>query len=376
MKSIPNLAVLTLILVVMFAPHADAQKHTSYPEQLVIGAAAFDPREETLKIYGKNFGYTRGAVRINGQTLPIVAWEPTQIVVALSHDTQPGTYLLAVFRGSGVSQWDTLDLTIGVVGPRGAQGEQGEPGAPGAPGARGDAGPAGPPGLPGPPGPPGPAGGSHLAGKSCASGVVRGFDANGDLICDRAADLFPRLAVCGLSGRDPSTFVTPGAVLVGSETCTPGPNVQAMLVTRTGVAQLEASALRNYVNAGGIVITGIGASYGVYNKVFGTNIQEPAGVVGECFDNVNPLAQMNEGDPFWLANPFVQQSVGGCGFDLSALPDITPLGSSTMVGDNVSLAYVKVGAGRVWFAESDWTDGDATFSDGSLRLMRYMVRTK
>jgi hypothetical protein len=244
---------------------------------------------------------------------------------------------------------------------------------PGPQGETGAQGPAGPQGIPGPQGPPG---SSDLAGKRCGTGVLRGFDTAGELVCEATADLFPKLALCGVSGRDVSDFVTPGSFLVLAETCTPGPGIQAMLVARDGHAQLDADAVRTYLNEGGIIITAIGTSFPVYNKVFGESFVQPTTTVGMCGDNVNPLVQMNDGDPFWQSNPFVQESVGGCGFNLFDLPGITWLGGATEDGMTVTLAYAKVGEGRLWLAESDWSDGDGTFSAQSTRLMRYMVRTK
>jgi hypothetical protein len=231
--------------------------------------------------------------------------------------------------------------------------------------------------VPGPQGPAGPSGTADLANKQCATGVLRGFNESGGLVCDSADSLFPRLALCGTSARDASSFVTPGAVLAVAESCSFTPNTQAMLVTESGQAQIDPTALQNYLNGGGIVITAFGSSYAMYNKLYGTSIQQPSDWVGSCSDNVNPIAQLNESDPFWLANPFVQESLGGCGYDLAPLwPDIVPLGSATELGDTYSLAYIKVGSGRLWLVESDWPDGESSFSEQSLRLMRYMVRTR
>ena len=44
------------------------------------------------------------------------------------------------------------------------------------------------------------------------------------------------------------------------------------------------------------------------------------------------------------------------------------------VGDRPEVGVLA--DGRLWLAESDWPDGEATFSPQSLRLLRYMVRTK
>jgi hypothetical protein len=149
-----------------------------------------------------------------------------------------------------------------------------------------------------------------------------------------------------------------------------------MLVTKAAANALNAATLQSYLNAGGIVITATGSTYPVYNTVFGTALPEPSVRIGDCSDNVNPRVQMNDGDPFWQSNPFVQEVVGGCGFNLFDLPDITWLGSASEDPDTVTLAYIKVGTGRLWLVEADWDDGDATFTEQSTRLMRYMVRTR
>jgi hypothetical protein len=206
---------------------------------------------------------------------------------------------------------------------------------------------------------------------------VRGFDATGGLDCQSSiTELFPKLALCGASAREIATFIPAGVPLMVAETCTPAPNIQAMLVTRSGHHRLDATAVRDYLQAGGIVITEYSASIPVYNKVFATSFPEWTEVLGPCNDNVNPIVQHNDGDPFWQANPFVQENVGGCGFNLFGLPDITSLGSASESNESITLAYVRVGNGRLWLVESDWADGDATFTDQSLRLMRYMVRTR
>jgi hypothetical protein len=218
-----------------------------------------------------------------------------------------------------------------------------------------------------------------LAGKSCGpNGVLRGFDAAGDMICGELGDVFPKLALCGSTQRDVAEFVPSGTNLVVTETCTFAPNVRAMLVTRDGHSQLDAVALRSFLEAGGIVLTEYSASFPVYNKVFDTAIPNPPDGqrLGDCGDNVNPLVQLEPWDSFWRANTFAPEVVTGCGFDLAALPGITALGSSSNVPGTVTLAYVQVGSGRLWLIESDWSDPDSTFSERSMRLMRYMVKTR
>jgi hypothetical protein len=391
MTRIPHPAVLVFTLVAIFVCPVGAQKHTLSPEQLVIGSAQFNSSEEHLAIYGQNFGNTPGVVALNGFTLPVLSWTPTEIVVSVSKQTPQGTYLLSVSRGFGVAQWDTLDLAIGSAGEKGEKGEKGDKGdagAPGMAGAVGAAGPPGPPGAKGDPGPQGPAGNVGpqgpqgvpgilgVAGKECPSGFVRAFDETGGLVCSDIGDVFHKLAICGPRLRDAAEFIPPGTNLELVETCTPAPNVRAMLVTRDGHASTDGVALQQYLEAGGIVLTEFGASIPIYNKVFNTSVPEPQTFIGACGDNVMPLTQHEPWDLFWQQNAFVPEPVTGCGYDLAALPNIVPLGTHSTNADTVTLAYIQVGSGRLWLVESDWSDSSTTFSDRSVRLMRYMVKTR
>jgi hypothetical protein len=93
----------------------------------------------------------------------VIVGVPTNetIVALLPENIVAGDYLLTVATGTGQSQTDEYDLTIGAVGPQGPQGErgpqgeqgsQGEQGTQGVPGERGAPGNDGAPGLPGSPG--------------------------------------------------------------------------------------------------------------------------------------------------------------------------------------------------------------------------------
>jgi hypothetical protein len=370
MTRIPRLAVLAVILSTGLAPVVEAQKPSTPSQQLVIGSASFDAATERLAVYGHNFGATPGVVSLNGFPLPALSWTSTFIEVGLSSATPSGTYLLTVSSGMGSVLFDTFNVTLGSVGPRG------EPGAPGAPG---EAGAQGEKGDPGPPGPPGPAGTSNLAGMSCGpSGFVRGFDLAGEVICADLGDIFPKLALCGSSQRDVADFIPSGTNLVVSQTCAPAPDVRALLITRSGHAQIPAGVLQSYLDAGGIVITEFGASIPVYNKAFGTSVPEPGffEYIGGCYDNVMPAVQLEPWDEFWRANAFVAETLPGCGYDLAALPGIIPLGSASTAPNTVTLAYIPKGLGRLWLVESDWSDLDHTFSEASARLLRYMVKTR
>jgi hypothetical protein len=189
---------------------------------------------------------------------------------------------------------------------------------------------------------------------------------------------FPKLALCGFSQRDVADFIPRGTNLVVAQTCTPAAGIAAMLVSRSGHEQLVAGALQNYLETGGIVITEFGASIPVYNKAFGTSIPEPSffDYIGGCYDNVTPAVQLEPWDDFWRVNAFVAETLPGCGYDLAALPGITPLGSASTTPGTVTLAYITKGLGRLWLVESDWSDLDPTFSEASARLMRYMVKTR
>ncbi len=75
----------------------------------------------------------------------------TEITAELPEGIDPGDYLLTVSRGTGQSQNDEYDLTIGAVGSQGPEGPAGPAGADGADGAPGPQGPEGPQGPAGPP---------------------------------------------------------------------------------------------------------------------------------------------------------------------------------------------------------------------------------
>lgn len=81
-----------------------------------------------------------------------------------------GDYLLVVSTGTGQSQNDEYDLTIGAVGPAGPQGPQGKQGEQGEPGAIGPQGPQGPQGETGATGPQGPVGPQGPQGETGPQG--------------------------------------------------------------------------------------------------------------------------------------------------------------------------------------------------------------
>ena len=378
----PRRLVQVLLVILALAPAVEAQKSSSSPSQLKVSAASYDAATEALSIHGVNFGTAGGVVTLNGFPLPVSSWSDNQVVALVSNATSPGSYLLTVASGQGTTQFDSFSVTLtgGSGAGTGAKGEKGDKGDPGPQGAKGDPGATGATGATGPQGPMGPAGVLGLAGKSCSSEtVLQGFDAQGGLVCVDPKTLGRNtLGLCGLSAYDVENFIPAGSSLTVVNTCTPHHKMQALLVTRSGFDNLDAATLQTYLDNGGIVVTEYGSSFGVYNKAFSTSFTQPDNPLGGCSDNVNPRVQLTASDPFWLANgPFDPQLETGCGYDLAALPGITPLGRHDLFSfAAVNLAYIKKGQGRVWLVESDWSDNDGSFSTTSRKMMRYMVGTK
>ncbi len=183
----------------------------------------------------------------------------------------------------------------------------------------------------------------------------------------------PHLALCGTSDRRIQTFLDPDDDLPIVATCEPNADTVAILVTRNG--QYDGAALRAYLQDGGNVITEFGVGTPVYNAVFGTEIAPPADREGDCGDDLNPAHRHHPEDPFWVENGELPPPQGnsGCGFDLSALPRITPLGGWDP--DTIALAYIDLGEGRLWLVESDWQDGELEGDAfvASRQLMRSMI---
>lgn len=181
-----------------------------------------------IMVEGRALGNRPGRIGLVGSRgtiqaeLIAVTWTDSQVVALLPPGLPPGTYRLAVAtrpNGKSPASSDSLDVTIGIQGPKGdpgpagpqgpagepgspgmtgppgppgpqgdpgPQGLRGDPGAPGATGAagppgpqglagpQGPAGPAGPVGAPGPPGPQGPAGAQGISGIIGSSSALLG----------------------------------------------------------------------------------------------------------------------------------------------------------------------------------------------------------
>ncbi|MEZ4433388.1 MAG: MopE-related protein [bacterium] len=183
----------------------------------------------------------------------------------------------------------------------------------------------------------------------------------------------PNVLVCGAVGWNVATLFAPEDGIAVAAGCAPDATVRALFVTRNGAPQPAWAA---YVAEGGRVVTEYNTSAQVFTTIFGEAAPRGGGN-GSCYDNVIPAVRANEADPFWQVNggfPLIPLGETGCGFDMSAYPQITPLGG--WGGGTVSLAYRDLGLGRLWLVESDWQDGERTpgrFNAATAALMRAMV---
>jgi hypothetical protein len=142
-----------------------------------------------------------------------------------------------------------------------------------------------------------------------------------------------------------------------------------MWVTRSGAGQLDPAQVRTYVNNGGIIVGEFSISDELYTAVFGGNVSQAEQRTGNCEDNVMPAVLASPENGFWQDNRFDPPARTGCGYDLSAFPNLIRLGGWTP--ETTQIAYRDQGKGRVWFVEADWQDNN-NMSDASKGLMRYM----
>ena len=175
-----RLAAGATVLLLATAPDAGAQS-------IEILRADADVEGGRITAYGRSFGTSLGRIVLAGSRggvyaeLIAVTWTDTEVVALLPPGIPAGAYRLEISpRMNGRSQGtsDSLDVTLGVQGPKGeagAAGAQGLPGEPGPPGPAGPAGPAGPQGVQGPVGPqgsPGPVGPIGPPGPAGPTGPV------------------------------------------------------------------------------------------------------------------------------------------------------------------------------------------------------------
>lgn len=184
-----------------------------------------------------------------------------------------------------------------------------------------------------------------------------------------------KLMACGTFTRDIATLIPEGSPLSLVSGCIPNRETQALLVQRRASEDLPED-LSDYLEAGGIVITEFNNADEVFNLVFPETVEQAEGLLGDCFDNVQPQVQLSSDDPFWAA--FAFESVGnesGCGPSLEAFPGVQKLGGWSEQDQSVSLAYRELGAGRVWFLSSDWQDTEP-LTDTSLQMFDYMMKNR
>lgn len=154
--------------------------------QLVVLHARADVATGILEIEGLAFGEDLPTVLLGAEELEVTWAEDGRIEAVLPLEVLEGTYLLMVFRGQEVNEYDVFHLAIASPPPPVV--------APSDRGARGESGPAGPAGAVGPMGPAGPAGVAGPAGLGvvpgarCPAGsMLVGFGLDGSLECEALA---------------------------------------------------------------------------------------------------------------------------------------------------------------------------------------------
>src|SRR5829696_1042889 len=134
-----RLAAVATVLFLATAPTLAAQT----PE-IIRADADFEGGRVTA--YGRGFGAIAGRVVLDGSRgslyaeLIAVTWADGQVVALLPPGLPIGTYHLGIStrpNGKSPIASDSIDITIGLQGPKGEPGESGSEGAPGLPGAQG-----------------------------------------------------------------------------------------------------------------------------------------------------------------------------------------------------------------------------------------------
>jgi formylglycine-generating enzyme required for sulfatase activity len=186
-----------ILMAIFLVGNPASAKNT--PNRLEITSATVVWADEnnsarTIWIYGLNFGDDPEVWLEDSESpLEVTSYSDTQIIVSLPEDKQPGTYRLMVarqgFEPSHPEKADSLDITIGAVGPKGDMPEHEWDGTglrfqnpdggwpenfvdlKGDKGDTGDKGDKGPQGEQGSAGPAGQDGSSGADGKDGASGA-------------------------------------------------------------------------------------------------------------------------------------------------------------------------------------------------------------
>jgi microcystin-dependent protein len=177
-----------LLMAFAFLPIASANAAPPGGHLNVVQVIVDDPIDPTsITIVGEDLDFGTGPLTVTlGEyvdPLVVTSATATEIVAQLPASIPEGDYLLTVSNGTGQSQNDEYDLTIGFgpqgeqgkLGPQGEQGKlgpQGEQGKPGPQGEQGKIGPQGEQGKIGPPGPPGPQGVQGKEGPQGEQGKI------------------------------------------------------------------------------------------------------------------------------------------------------------------------------------------------------------
>ncbi len=177
--------------------------------------------------------------------------------------------------------------------------------------------------------------------------------------------------LCTRASRDVREFFPEGAVLNLANGCVPDEDTPAMLIARSGNAAFQGAAVRQYIEAGGIVITEYSGSHIIYNSIVGGNHQQGRRN-GECYDNIPVAWRDNLEDPFWIANPPPGDAGRtGCGYSIDHLPDLVLLAGWS--ANNAAVGYLQLGAGRLWIVDVDWQDSQRDQSPFTKQMMGYMI---
>ena len=150
----PRLLVMIAALAIAASPAFAQGKGPA--SQVIISAAAADPAQTTLFLFGTNFE-ADAEVYLAGVPLEkvVVGSGGQTLTASLPPGVLPGSYRIFVVQGNGKTQNATFDVTLGSTGPEGPAGPPGPPGPQGETGPIGPQGPTGPTGATGPQGPPG-----------------------------------------------------------------------------------------------------------------------------------------------------------------------------------------------------------------------------
>lgn len=144
-----SLQIVLAILLMGFTGIASATFGLRMQNAIVIESES-DGEPDQLVITGRNFHIGgRLKLTLGGTPLEVLDRTANVILAEIPNDVLPGNYVLIAWSGRGRIREDSMDVTIGAVGPEGPEGPEGDDGPEGPAGARGPAGPQGEPGLQG-----------------------------------------------------------------------------------------------------------------------------------------------------------------------------------------------------------------------------------